>query len=1242
MLRSRIVRVIELWRSHSNTLDLRPPGDPDRSMSLNNLATALQTRFKNTGQMVDLEEAVTRHRHALDLYPPGHPDRSMYLNNLAHALHTRFENTGQMVDLEEAITHHRGDLDLRPPGHPYHSIPLNNLATALRTRFKNTACRTITISTTGQIVDLGEAITHHRGALDLCPPGHPVRPTSLDNIAATLLTGFDQTGQMVDLEEAITHRRSALDLCPPGHPLHSYSLDNLAIALETRFDRLARNADLHEAGHIIYNRRALGLCPPGHPDHSSSLNHLATALRTRFENTGQMVDLEESITHHRGALDLHLLGHPLRSSSLNNLADALQVRFDNMGQMADLEESIAHNIGALDLRPPGHPDRSMSLNNLAIAMQTRFENTGQMADLEESITHHRGALDLHLLGHPLRSSSLNNLADALRVRFDNMGQMADLEESIAHNIGALDLRPPGHPGRSMSLNNLAIAMQTRFRNTGQMADLEESITHHRGTLDLYPPGHPDLSNSLNNLANALWTRFRNTGQMADLEESITHHRGALDLYPPGHRVRSISLDNLAVSLQTRFRNTGQMADLEESITHHYGALDLCPPGHPNRSMSLNNLALSMQARFENTSQMVDLEESITHHRGALDLRPPGHPLRSMSLINLANALHTRFDNTGEMADLEESITHHHRALGLCPPGHPNRSTSLINLANALGTRFDRLACNADLHEAVGLMQSGTDDTFDTPAHRYSCASELISFLTKYEQPGLLGAFEAALNLLQLSLAVYPDVEQRREALGTNHLSSSLAMDAAAHAIEHGHLEKAIEFLEQGRGMLWSNIRGYRHPIEEVRQVSPDLAERFRTTSEQLEALATSSQLGSVQPLGESPTELRAVSEARWAQQRQLSSEREDIIHQIRQLVGFEHFLNAVPFRELQAAASEGPVIIINVARRRSDIIILHQHDTPIFLPLSVDGEDREAAYHKIQGLSEVFFDTRGKPGFSAVLEHTILKTLEEVLVTPTIEMLEGLGVRKNARIWWCPTSALCALPIHAAGQIPIKYVSSYTPTLSALISARNAINEQSPVLGNMSDSIPSLLARAAEKAAGPGRVFSLVEADATREAVLGQLPNYPWVHFACHGLLNISHPFQSAFALENDPLSLSDLVKARLPNADFAFLAACDSATAGSTSTTPDEALHLAAAVQFCGVRSVVGTLWPMADQDGPRVAQVFYRHMFKENDSQKSAEALQKVVSTMRRKVGPWATAEAQNEGAFLPRWANYIHIGA
>ena len=86
-------------------------------MSLNNLANAVSTRFRQLGRMEDLEEAITCHRQALVLLPYRHHSRSMSLNNLANVVSTRFEQLGRMEDLEEAITCHRQALALLPHGH---------------------------------------------------------------------------------------------------------------------------------------------------------------------------------------------------------------------------------------------------------------------------------------------------------------------------------------------------------------------------------------------------------------------------------------------------------------------------------------------------------------------------------------------------------------------------------------------------------------------------------------------------------------------------------------------------------------------------------------------------------------------------------------------------------------------------------------------------------------------------------------------------------------------------------------------------------------------------------------------------------------------------------------------------------------------------------------------------------------------------------------------------------------------
>jgi CHAT domain-containing protein len=60
--------------------------------------------------------------------------------------------------------------------------------------------------------------------------------------------------------------------------------------------------------------------------------------------------------------------------------------------------------------------------------------------------------------------------------------------------------------------------------------------------------------------------------------------------------------------------------------------------------------------------------------------------------------------------------------------------------------------------------------------------------------------------------------------------------------------------------------------------------------------------------------------------------------------------------------------------------------------------------------------------------------------------------------------------------------------------------------------------------------------------------------------------------LSDGMLSIQDLMTMSLPDALLAFLSACQ--TARGSERLPDQAVHLAASMLFCGFRSVVGTMW--------------------------------------------------------------------
>jgi len=106
-------------------------------------------------------------------------------------------------------------------------------------------------------------------------------------------------------------------------------------------------------------------------------------------------------------------------------------------------------------------------------------------------------------------------------------------------------------------------------------------------------------------------------------------------------------------------------------------------------------------------------------------------------------------------------------------------------------------------------------------------------------------------------------------------------------------------------------------------------------------------------------------------------------------------------------------------------------------------------------------------------------------------------------------------------------------------------------------------------------------------------------------------PFEASFRFHGGKhLRLLDVARSQLASVEFAFLSACHSAELTDESTA-NEVLHLAAAMQFCGFRSVVGTMWGMADTDGWDLARNFYHAVFSA-----AADVCKALTITRERQV--------------------------
>jgi CHAT domain-containing protein len=248
---------------------------------------------------------------------------------------------------------------------------------------------------------------------------------------------------------------------------------------------------------------------------------------------------------------------------------------------------------------------------------------------------------------------------------------------------------------------------------------------------------------------------------------------------------------------------------------------------------------------------------------------------------------------------------------------------------------------------------------------------------------------------------------------------------------------------------------------------------------------------------------------------------------------------------------------------------------------------------------------------------------------------------------------LTFLPIHAAGLYDGKdqpkifdyVVSSYTPTLSALLSAKRCppqSNQTTQLLTISQSATPGLSClpgtvtevdaiEALQHRTGRFHITRLDDREATVTATLQHMNKCNWIHLACHGIQDSARPTNSAFGLIDGPLPLSKIMKQSFAHTELAFLSACQ--TAKGDNKLPEEAIHLAAGMMMAGYGSVVATMWSIQDNDAPIIAEKFYEYLIDKvnGDSRRAAYALHHAVSHLRKTRGE----------ANFSSWVPYIHLG-
>ncbi|MEU6658860.1 CHAT domain-containing protein [Streptomyces sp. NPDC046821] len=999
-------------------------------------------------------------------------------------------------------------------------------------------------------------------------------------------------------------------------------------------DELDRAVDLFTATTTAY--------PPEDRHWPGDMANLSLALRMRFERRRDVADLERAVTTARAALRVGPVGDTF-ANLLNNLSLALADRAAEAGNPVDATEAVQFSTQAL--RGAHSSDlRLLCESGLVSTLLTRFDLTGDIADVDRAVPHARAVAEAARDTDPGTTTYRANLGEALLRQFEATGRPELLREAVASMTVAVKTAGPKHLNKPASLAGLSRVLWTRYLHSGDVQDLDDAVTSIEGALRVERERDRLRPETFNTRGLILRTLADATGQRAHLDAAVEAHREALRLTTPEHRRRTAFATNLGNALL--YRHQGG----PHPVSISFGTVRFDATHGPRlpRDIAEGLHALVPEAGGEDSA---DLAEAAEAHRLAAQATGRHQPQRANRLNNWGNSAHARFRATGQRADGEQAVTLFRQAREATPPHDPVHTHATQNLAAALLDLGDE-----HMEEVLALLREVAGEPSASQSSRIEAATSWGRVAAGRGQwDTALDGYAAAIELLPSLASPGVDREVREQRLAR---WSGLATEAASCAIAAGDAERALELLEQGRGVLWSQLLDTRGDMDLLRAAAPDIADRLA----EVEALLDSS--GGPQDVHEP----EADSEARWwarAADERLAwaDEQDELLARARELPGLADFRRPASAARLRQAATEGPVVLVVVSRWRADALVVTEAATRIVsLPdLDLAGAAGRVVTHLVR-LEQ--YDSGPRSATARVsLNLMVTSTLDWLWRTVAEPVLKALGHTAPPapgeawpRVWWCPTGPLALLPLHGAARAPAdefarepqtpgeavtdRVVSSYTPTLRALIesrAARSPAGLPARLLAVGMPDTPGLepLPQVDAELAALRRLFPEVTElrgpAATRQAVREALRCHRWTHLSCHGGQTLGRPSRGGIMLSDGMLSIADLHADRFGQGEFAFLSACRTAMGGIT--VSDEAITMASALQYAGWRHVIGTLWPVGADTAARLCTRLYGDLTSGGGFEpgSTAYALHDAVRELRA------------DDSQLPlRWAAFTHFGA
>jgi CHAT domain-containing protein len=874
-----------------------------------------------------------------------------------------------------------------------------------------------------------------------------------------------------------------------------------------------------------------------------------------------------------------------------------------------------------------------TLTNKGNALQKLRRYEAAVAAYEEAEGIHRQlAAQQPEVYAPELARTLTNKGNALQELRRYEAALAAYEEAEGL-FRLLEAAQPGvyAPDLAWTLTNKGNALQKLRRYEAAVAAYEEAEWLYRSLAAAQPEVYTsNLAWTLTNKGNALYRLRRYEAALAAHEEAEGLYRSLAAAQPAVYApYLAGTLTNKGNALQELRRYEAALAAYEEA-EGLFRLLEAAQPGvyAPYLAGTLTNKgnALYRLRRYE--AALAAYEEAEGIHRQLAAQQPEVYaPDLAGTLTNKGNALYRLRRYEAALAAYEEALGLYRRLAHAKPEVYePDVAATLNNLGAALQELRHYEAALAAYEEALGLYRrlahakpevyepdvAATLNNLGAALYQLrrleeavAAYEEALGIYNRHDVPHEKVRTLANLGRLYIGERRYEDalpylreaadLVERLRAEGLSPARRRQIMDEHLHIYENLLIglmrlelyDEALAVAERGKSRLLIDLL----TAQELRPKNAPEPLQRRYEELLFRALAIADELERPDP-PDLPPDARETRRAQLRQEhQQVSRELDKVIADIRR--ADPNFLPAaqpLTREEILQLAQEAQTTILSlrVTEEGSYAFLVYPDGSRevVVIPDFTLAQLEDLA---VAGWAQDYYTDR--EGWLQQMEAR-LSALYRELLSPVHQRLRaklGAGVHPLLIV---PNCALALLPLHACwwdedgrrrywiDEFVIRYAPSLT-LFQILWARERGRRELLLAVANPTGDLPfaEYECEQIEARWGGARAQVLWREQGTRHAVLENAASAHLLHFACHGVYDLTNPLESPLLLANgETLTLGAMLEQlNLPHAQLVVLSACETALVDPEELA-DEHFGLALGPLYAGAPTAWGTLWAVSD----------------------------------------------------------------